>query len=131
MKEVTSVKMANSDTTFTHKFRKIMKKFIFIVDFVEIIVRLLRGESIEGRLYFDKGKKRLTFQPWYRKTPRNSTQKKICDLDGGYLAETDKHIVRHEKFPISLGVKGIMGLLRRDQEQTVDALTDRELIDFV
>jgi len=108
-----------------------MKKYIFIIDFIGIISKLLRGESVEGRMYYDQAQKRIVFQPWYRKAPKHAPQKKVCDLDSGYLAETDKHIVRHEKFPLSVGLKGIMRLLKRDQEQTVDALTDRDLIDFV
>ncbi len=113
------------------QFRKIMKKFIFIIDFLGIIVRLLKGESIEGRLFLDKENKRLTFQPWYRKAPKHPQYKKLCDLDAGYLAETDKHIVRHEKFPLSVGMEGMLQLLKRDEEQTVNALKDRDIIEFV
>ncbi len=108
-----------------------MKKYIFIIDFVEITVKLLRGESIEGRMYFDKEKRRLTFKPWYRKAPKHAKQKKWCDLDGGWLGESELHIVRHEKFPKSLGLKRIIDLFRRDEEQTKEALTNKDIIDHV
>ncbi len=134
MKEVTRVKRNGtkySDTTLHSQIRKIMKKYIFVIDLVEIIGRILKGESIEGRLYFDKENSRLTFQPWYRKGGKRTKQRKLCDLDAGYLAETDKHIVRHERFPLSIGMKGMLQLLKRDQEQTENALAEREIIEFV
>jgi len=131
VEEVTRVKMANSDTILHSLKRKIMKKFIFIIDFLVIVVRLMKGESIEGRLFYDKENKRITFQPWYRKSPKNKKQHKLCDLDGGWLGESDLHIVRHEKFPKSLGLKKIIDLFRRDEEQTREALENKDVIDHV
>ncbi len=106
-----------------------MKKFIFIIDLLYIYSKIKNGESVEGRLFKDKNHNCLTFQPWYRKAPRHSKQHKLCDLDGGFLGETELHIVRHERFPKSLGLQRIIDLFRRDEEQTKEALVNKEIID--
>lgn len=106
-----------------------MKKFIFIVNALEIIAGLVKGEKFEGVLYLDKDTHVLTFKAWKRKAPKHPKQKKICDLDGGWLGETDKHYVRHEKFAKSLGLKSILMLLERDHHQSEDAIISCDLID--
>ncbi len=108
-----------------------MKKFIFIINALDIITGLLRGEKYEGVLYWDKDARSITFKAWNRKAPKYQKHKKICDLDGGWLGETDIHIVRHEKFPKSLGTKTIISLMDRDHQQSTDALEVREIIESV
>ncbi len=108
-----------------------MRKFVYIIGFLKIIAILLSGKSVEGRLFYDKKTHVLTFQPWERKKPKSTSYRKINDLDGGWLGESDLHIVRHEKFPKSLGLKNILRLLRRDNQQTEEALVDKDILDHV
>ena len=108
-----------------------MKKFIFIINALEIIAGLLRGEKFEGVLFWDKETRCITFKAWNRTAPKYQKQKKICDLDGGWLGETDKHIVRHEKFAKSLGMGSILTLMDRDHRQSKDALEVRDIIESV
>ena len=67
-----------------------MKKFVFIVNALEIIAGLLRGERYEGVLFWDSEAGRITFKAWNRKAPKYYKQKKICDLDGGWLGAFGK-----------------------------------------
>lgn len=106
-----------------------MKKFIYIINALEIIARLLKGEKIEGVLYIPKDTHVPTFKAWNRKAPKHRKQNKICDLDGGWLGETDKHYVRHEKFAKSLGVNNILTLMERDHRQSKDAIISCDIID--
>ena len=76
-----------------------MKKFIFIINALEVIAGLLRGEKFEGVLYLDKETHVLTFKAWNRRAPKYKKTRKLCDLDGGWLGETNRHIVRYEKQP--------------------------------
>ena len=108
-----------------------MKKFIFIINALDIIAGLLRGEKYEGVLYWDKEARSITFKAWNRKAPKHKKHTKICDLDCGWLGESDLHIERHEKFPKSLGLKSIIRLMDRDHEQSTDALELREIIESV
>lgn len=101
-----------------------MKKFIFIINALEIVAGLLRGEKFEGVLFWDKETRCITFKAWNRTAPKYQKQKKICDLDGGWLGETDKHIVRHEKFAKSLGLGSILMLMDHDHQQSKNALKD-------
>ena len=108
-----------------------MKKFIFIINALEIIAGLLRGEKFEGVLYWDRDMHRITFKAWNRKAPKHYKQKKICDLDGGWLGESEKHIVRHEKFAKNLGLDNILNMMEHDHRQSKEALEDKDIMESV
>ena len=108
-----------------------MKKFIFIVNGLTIMARLLKGERFEGVLYFDKEARALTFKAWNRTAPKSRKERKIRDLDFGWLGETAKHYVRHEKYPKVLGASVILSMMDRGNEQAKDALIDHEILEFV
>ena len=106
-----------------------MKKFIFIINALEIIAGLLRGEKFEGVLYLDKDTRLLTFKAWNRKAPKYYKEKKVADLDFGFVGETEKHITRHEKFPKVMGTESILNAMDRDNIQSQAAVVDREIVD--
>ena len=56
-------------------------------------------------------------------------EKKICDLDFGFVGETAKHITRHEKFPKVMGTEAILNAMDRDNIQSREAVVDREIVD--
>ena len=106
-----------------------MKKFIFIVDALRIIAGLLKGEKFEGVLFIDKETHVLTFKAWNRTAPKYYKEKKICDLDFGFVGETAKHITRHEKFPKVMGTEAILNAMDRDNIQSREAVVDKEIVD--
>ena len=108
-----------------------MKKFIFIINALDIIAGLLKGERYEGVLYLDQETRVLTFKAWNRKAPKYRKERKIRDLDFGWLGETAKHYVRHEKYPKVLGASVILSMMDRGNEQAKDALIDHEILEFV
>ena len=108
-----------------------MKKFVFIVNALDILAGLLRGERFEGVLFWDKEAGRITFKAWNRNAPKNYKQKKICDLDGGWLGESEKHIVRHEKFAKNLGLANILTQMEHDHQQSTGALVERFVTESV
>ena len=110
---------------------KIMKKFIFIINALEVIAGLLRGETFEGKLYLDKETHVLTFKAWNRRAPKYKKTRKLCDLDGGWLGETSRHIVRYEKFAKSLGLPQILSQMDNDNRQSKEMLVDIAIIDNV
>lgn len=106
-----------------------MKKYIEISE--ETILRLESGNSLEGSLKMDLKTRRITFKAWNRKAPKHYKEKKICDLDFGWLGETEKHITRREKFPKVLGYSYIRSAMNRDNLQSQSAVTDKEILELV
>ncbi len=104
-----------------------MRKFVEIS--IEALERLESGRSIDGSLKMDLKTRRIVFNDWKRKAPKYYKEKKICDLDYGFLAETAKHITRHEKFPKSLSTDAILEAMDNDNMQSMEAVVDRDIID--
>ena len=94
-----------------------MKKFIFIVNAIELIVRLMAGESIEGKLYIDKDTHVLTFKAWNRTAPKNPKYRKTGDTDYGSMWKSDKHLLWREKYPLSMGLDRILTAMEADKNQ--------------
>ncbi len=99
-----------------------MKKYIEISE--EVLKRLENGESVEGRLWMEKNPRGINFSGWNRKAPKRYKERKIGDLDYGFLTKTEKHITRHEKFPLSLGMDGIQSAMNRDNKQSQGIVYD-------
>ena len=108
-----------------------MKKFVFILNALDIVARLLKGERVEGVLYQDKDTGVITFKAWNRTAPKHYRERKLGDLDNGWVGETEKHVTRHEKFAKSMGLTGIMASMERDNHQSIETLLESELIEFV
>jgi hypothetical protein len=108
---------------------KIMKKFIYIPDFLAVVAGLLRGESFEGRLYIDQQTHVLTLKLWNRKAPKNTRYHKVCDTDFGSLWRSAKHLLWREKFPLSMGSGRILSAMEADKHQAKQAVVDEYIID--
>ncbi len=101
-----------------------MKKFIFVVNAIELVARLLAGESIEGKLYIDKDTHVLTFKAWNRTAPKNSKYRKTGDTDYGSLWKSGKHLLWREKLPLSMGLDRILTAMEADKNQAQQSVVD-------
>ena len=108
-----------------------MKKFIFIVNAIELIARLLAGESIEGKLYIDKDTHVLTFKAWNRKSPKHVKYYKLGETDYGSVRKSDKHLEVREKYPLSLGLDGVLTAMERDKNQAQKMVVTDYIIDGI
>jgi len=122
--------MANSDTNPSLTLNdKIMKKFIYIPNFLAIIAGLLRGESFEGRLFIDKETHVLTLKLWNRKAPKYTSYNKVGDTDYGSVWKSGKHLLWREKLPLSMGTGRMLSAMERDKDQAKQAVVDDYIID--
>ena len=108
-----------------------MKKFIFIVNAIELIARLLAGESIEGKLYIDKDTQVLTFKAWNRKAPKYTKYRKTGDTDYGSTWKSDKHLLWREKYPLSMGLDRILTAMEADKNQAQQNVVTDYIIEGV
>ena len=105
---------------------KIMKKYIFVLNAIELMALLLSGKRIEGALYIDKSTGRLTFKAYlrHRIVPKNRLIKK---LEHGWVKESSQRIKVYESIPKDLGTARVMSVIDREIAVAKDALIDREL----
>ena len=64
MEEVTRVKMAKFRHDLHSQIRQVMKKYIFVLNALELMSKLYVGKRVEGVLYVDQNTGRLTFKAY-------------------------------------------------------------------
>ena len=107
-----------------------MKKFIFIINAVELLEKLLMGKRVEGALFIDKGTGRLTFKAYQRKSPQRPHCRLIRQLEHGWVKESKERIRVFESIPKELGSTRVMSIIDRETKEVKEALIERELIEF-
>ena len=107
-----------------------MKKYIFVLNAIELMALLLSGKRIEGALYIDKGTGRLTFKAYLRHRILHK-DKLVKRLEHGWVKESPRRIKVYESIPKDLGTARMIGVLERETKEAKNALIDRELIESV
>ena len=108
-----------------------MKKFIFIINALEIVAGLLRGEKFEGVLFWDKETRCITFKAWNRTAPKHAKYRKTGDTDYGAIWKSDRHLLWREKFPLSMGLDRILTAMEADKNQAQKTVVTDYIIDCV
>ncbi len=102
-----------------------MKKYVFIIDLLEIIAKLMAGKVVKGVLYIDKDTHRLVFRPYnitsdginYRAFRRT-----LYETPNGRLVETSL------RYKLKVSIKKTLGRQRSAMEMQSQA---RELSDYL
>ena len=108
---------------------KVMKKYIFILNAVELMTKLYVGKRVEGVLFIDDTG-RLTFKAYNRRTTKRSKDRLVKKLPWGWVKESLERMKVFGSFPKDLGTARVMGLLEEHTRDAKNALIDRELIEF-
>ena len=109
-----------------------MKKYIFVLNAIELLGQLMNGRRVEGVLYMDQNTGKLTFKA-YNRQPR--VREKDClvkKLPWGWVRESIQRIKVFGSFPKDYGTAQVMGMLEEHTKDAKNALIDREpdLIEF-
>ena len=111
------------------------KKFITILNVIEVFNRLSKGLTVEGALFIDKETHMLSFKPYnmakYQPGYYKRKENLIAETDFGRITETPKKIKIYESIPKRLGVDRIINALHRDVKDMTVAIVNREIIDRV
>ena len=108
-----------------------MKKYIFILNAIELLKLLLDGKYIQGVLYMDQNTGRITFKAYNRQPRPHEKDVLVKKLPWGWVKESVARIKVFGSFPKAVGTAQVMGLLEDNTRDAKNALIDRELIDFV
>ena len=108
-----------------------MKKYIFILNAMELLKQLLNGKRVEGVLYLDENTGRITFKAYNRQPRIREKDVLVKKLPWGWVKESMMRIKVFGSFPKDVGTAQVMGLLEDNTRDAKNALIDRELIEFV
>ena len=108
-----------------------MKKYIFVLNAIELLEKLMDGKRVEGVLFMDQNTGKLTFRAYNRASrepgyvrPKDQLVKK---LPWGWVKESLERIKVFGSFPKDMGTARVMGLLEEHTHDAKNALIDREL----
>ena len=131
MEEVTRVKMAKFRHDLHSQIRQVMKKYIFILNALELMSKLYVGKRVEGVLYVDQNTGRLTFKAYNRQSHKREKDQLVKKLPWGWVKESAKKLKVFGSFPKDMGTARVMGLVDEHAREAKNALIDRELIEFM
>ena len=131
MEEVTRVKMAKFRHDLHSQIRQVMKKYIFVLNALELMSKLYVGKRVEGVLYVDQNTGRLTFKAYNRQSHKREKDQLVKKLPWGWVKESAKKLKVFGSFPKDMGTASVMGLLDEYTREAKNALIDRELIEFM
>ena len=106
-----------------------MKKFIFLLDAIELLGRLVSKQRVQGVLYIDEGTGKLTFKPYYSRG-QHAKDRLIRPLEHGWVRESKERFKVFHSVPKELGVPRVMNVLDREQQEVKSALMDWDVIEF-
>ena len=127
MEEVYVVKMAKFRHDLHSQIRQVMKKYIFVLNAIELLKQLLNGKRVEGVLYLDENTGRLTFKAYNRQPRVREKDRLVKKLPWGWVKESLERIKVFGSFPKDMGTAQVMGLLEEHTRDAKNALMDREL----
>lgn len=131
MEEVTRVKMAKFRHDLHSQIRQVMKKYIFVLNALELMSKLYVGKRVKGVLYVDQNTGRLTFKAYNRQSHKREKDQLVKKLPWGWVKESAKKLKVFGSFPKDMGTARVMGLLDEHTREAKNALIDRELIEFM
>ena len=78
-----------------------MKKYVFVLDAIEVLEKMLNGRHVEGTLFIDKDTGRLTFRPYHRLSREHKKVELLKKTPWGWVEENelakqalvDQHII--------------------------------------
>ena len=104
-----------------------MKKYIFVLNAIELMNQLMNGKRVEGVLYMDENTGRLTFKAYNRQPRKRDKDRMVKKLPWGWVKESMERIKVFGSFPKEYSTPRVMGLLEEHTKDAKNALIDREL----
>jgi hypothetical protein len=104
-----------------------MRKYIFVLNAIELLNKLMNGKRVEGVLFMDENTGHLTFKAYNRQPRKRQKDLLVKKLPWGWVKESLERIKVFGSFPKDMGTTRMMGLLEEHAHDAKNALIDREL----
>ena len=103
-----------------------MKKYIYVMNALELMSKLMVGKRVEGVLYMDEDTGRLTFKAYNRKERVRSRDRLVKKLPWGWVKESLERIKFFASLPKDMGTANMMMMLDENSRDAKNALIERE-----
>ena len=104
-----------------------MKKYIFILNCLELMAILMTGKRVEGVLYIDENTGRLTFKAYNRQPRVRDKDRLLKKLPWGWIKESMERIKVFGSFPKDFCMAQIIELLNEHNQDAKNVLVEKEL----
>ena len=105
-----------------------MRKYILILNAIELLKQLLNGKRVEGVLFIDENTGKLTFKAYNRKSPKRQKDRLICPLETGWLKESPTRIKFYSSVKKVIGSRLVSVAMHRDLKDAMSKLEVDELL---
>ena len=107
-----------------------MRKYIFILNAIIVMAKLLEGKRVEGVLYIDQDTGKLTFKE-YNRQPRQRHDRVVCQLENGWLKESPQRYKFYNSVRKDLGRRLVDVVMHRELNAAMQVLEVEEILDNV
>ena len=104
-----------------------MKKYVFVLNAIELMHKLYVGKRVQGALYIDENTGRLTFKAYNRQPRVHQRDTMVKKLPWGWVKESAMRLKVFASYPKDLGTARVMAVIDQEAKEVKDTLIDREL----
>ena len=104
-----------------------MKKYVFVLNAIELMSKLYVGKRVEGVLFLDENTGRLTFKAYNRQPRVREKDRLVKKLPWGWVKESLERIKMFGSFPKDMGTAAVMGLMEEHMRDAKNVMIEREL----
>ena len=105
-----------------------MKKFIFLMDALQLLALLMTGKRVQGVLYIDENTGKLTFKPYYGRGQHRKSDRKIANLENGWVKESEERIKVYLSEKKNIGTVRVCEALKREMGDACNAIVLDKII---
>ena len=127
VEEVYVVKMAKFRHNLHSQIRQVMKKYIFVLNAINVMAKLLKEKRVEGVLFMDENTGKITFKAYNRQPRVRKKDRLVKKLPWGWVKESIERVKVYGSFPKDYTTQQIMRLLEKYTKDAKNALIEREL----
>ena len=108
-----------------------MKKFVFVLNAIELLALLMNGKRVEGVLYIDQDTGVLTFKAYNRQPRIREKDRLVKKLPWGWVKESLLRVKRYSSLPKELTLPEKLAILDEENELAKNALIENYIIESV
>ena len=108
-----------------------MKKFVFVLNAIELLALLMNGKRVEGVLYIDQDTGVLTFKAYNRQSRIREKDRLVKKLPWGWVKESLLRVKRYSSLPKELTLPEKLAILDEENELAKNALIESYIIESV
>ena len=127
VEEVYVVKMAKFRHDLHSQIRQVMKKYIFVLNVINVMAMLLKEKRVEGVLFMDENTGKITFKAYNRQPRVRKKDRLVKKLPWGWVKESMERVKVYGSFPKDYTTQQIMRLLEKHTKDAKNALVEKEL----